>query len=183
MIYPRTNQNLLEVQLMKHEWRKAEKEVYMTKTKPEICVIPTQQFLTIKGQGNPNAPEFEEKVGALYAMSYALKMMPKKGISIDGYYDYTVYPLEGFWTMPDDFTGGEIDKNLLCYEIMIKQPDFITEELVTKAKELSVKKVTEPLLASIDFKTIREGKVVQLLHKGSFDEEPASFEKIADFCT
>jgi len=167
---------------MKHEWRKAEKKFYMTKTKPEVCPMPAQQFLTIKGQGNPNTSEFAEKVGALYTVSYALKMMPRKGIEIEGYYDYTVYPLEGFWTMPDNFTGGKIDKNLLIYEIMIKQPDFITEKLVIKAKELSAKKVTESLLTAMNFKTIHEEQVVQILHKGSFDEEYLSFEKIAIFC-
>ena len=167
---------------MKHEWRKAEKEIYMAKTKPEICMIPPQQFLTIKGQGDPNGAEFSERVGALYALSYALKMMPRKGVEIEGYYNYTIYPLEGFWTMPDDFTGGEIDKDLLIYEIMIKQPDFVTEELVAKAKEMSAKKVASHLLEVVDLKTIDEGQVVQMLHMGSFDEEYLSFEKMVAFC-
>ena len=166
---------------MKYEWRKVEAE-YMTKAKPEKRLMPPQQFLTIKGQGNQNSPEFAEKVGALYAVSYALKMMPRKGIEVAGYQDYVVYPLEGFWTMPDDFTGGAINKDLLIYEIMIKQPFFVTDALVEKAKEMSVKKVSESLLASLEFKTIDEGEVVQMLHKGSFDEEYLSFEKMALFC-
>ena len=167
---------------MKHEWRKAEKEIYMTKVKPEIAIIPPQQFITIKGQGNPNSEEFATKVQALYAISYTLKMMPRQGIEIDGYYDYTVYPLEGFWTMLDDFKGGEINKDLLVYEIMIKQPDFITTELVAKAKEMAAKKVEASLLEAVNFKTIEDGKVVQMLHKGSFDDEPATFAKMAIFC-
>ncbi len=167
---------------MKYEWRKEEKEIYPTKTKPQLCKIPQQQFLTIKGQGNPNDQEFSEKVGALYALSYTLKMMPRKGVEIDGYYDYTVYPLEGFWTMPADFEGGEIDKDLLIYEIMIKQPSFVTEELVEEAKKMAAKKADASLLDSIVLKNTEEGLVVQALHRGSFDEEYQTFEKINEYC-
>ena len=91
---------------MKHEWRKAEKEVYMQKLNPVMTFIPPQQFLIIKGQGNPNSEDFAKRIQTLYVLSYTLKMMPRKGVEIVGYYDYTVYPLEGFWTMPDDFTGA-----------------------------------------------------------------------------
>lgn len=167
---------------MKYEWRKAEKDIYGVKSKPQLADIPKQQFLTIKGQGNPNSSEFSEKIGALYALSYTLKMMPRKNIEIEGYFDYTVYPLEGTWTMPDDFGGGEINKDLLIYEIMIKQPEFITEELVASAKEMSKKKVEIELLHQVELKTIEEGSVVQILHIGDFDSEYLSFEKIKEFC-
>lgn len=168
--------------MTKYEWRKEEKEIYMTKIKPQLCTIPKQQFLTIQGQGNPNSVEFSEQVGALYALSYALKMMPRKGADIEGYYDYVVYPLEGFWTMPADFDGEIIDKDLLIYEIMIKQPLFITEDLVKEAKKMAAKKVAKSLLEAVELKTIDEGLTVQVLHKGPFDEEYQSFEKISEFC-
>lgn len=169
---------------MKYEWRKEEKDIYITKTKPQLCRIPKQKFLTIKGQGNPNSPEFSERVGGLFPLAWTLKMMPRKGVEIEGYYDYVVYPLEGYWTMPADFQGGTMDKDLLIYEIMIKQPDFITEELVEEAKRMVIaaKKAEPPLLEAIELKTIEEGLVVQVLHKGSFDEEYRSFEKISEFC-
>lgn len=167
---------------MKYEWRKAEKDIYGVKSKPQLADIPKQQFLTIKGQGNPNSPEFAEKIGALYALSYTLKMMPRKNVEIEGYFDYTVYPLEGTWTMPDDFGGGEINKDLLIYEIMIKQPEFITEGLVVLAKEMSKKKVEIELLNQVEFKIIEEDSIVQILHVGDFDSEYISFEKINEFC-
>ena len=88
----------LEALIMKYEWRKSDKELYLPKQKPTIIDVPAIKFLTINGKGNPDNEAFKHAVEALYAMSYAIRMMPKKGFTPDGYYEYTVFPLEGLGT-------------------------------------------------------------------------------------
>ena len=94
---------------MKHEWRKHEKEFYLPKTRPELVKIPKFKFFMIKGRGNPNDAFFADYIQVLYSLSYAVKMSPKAGIAPEGYYDYTVYPLEGVWDISaeakEDFSG------------------------------------------------------------------------------
>ena len=87
---------------MKQDWKKAEKEFYLPKQKPELVKIPPFKFFTISGQGNPNEKPFEENIGVLYALSYAIKMSPKKGLAPKDYLEYAVYPLEGVWDISDE---------------------------------------------------------------------------------
>lgn len=168
---------------MKYEWRKHAKEFYGPKNNPEIITIPEFKFLMIKGKGNPNDKQFEDEVGVLYSVSYAIKMMPKSGIIPDGYFDYTVFPLEGVWDISDKGKQQEgLDKNELIYTIMIRQPDFVTKEIALKAIEVVKKKKSNPLLDSITFATINEGMCVQMLHVGSYDNEVDSFSIMREFC-
>ncbi len=81
----------------KYEWKKKEKNLYLPKAKPEIIDIPSFKFFTLEGKGNPNDEFFADYVGALYSLSYGVKMSYKKGIEPKGFYDYIVYPLEGVW--------------------------------------------------------------------------------------
>jgi len=74
--------------MIKHEWRKHEKDIYVPKARPELIKVPNQKFITIEGKGNPNEQPFADKVGALYSLAYAIKMMPKQGFTPDGYFDY-----------------------------------------------------------------------------------------------
>lgn len=121
---------------MKYEWRKIEKNLYLPKQKPELLTVPTQKFFMIKGQGNPNSDEFSEKIGVLYSLAYAVRMMPKQGYTPEGYFEYTVYPLEGIWDLSEEGRKLEtLNKDELLYTIMIRQPDFVTEEVVQKAFE------------------------------------------------
>lgn len=167
---------------MKYEWRKQEKEFYLPKQKPEIIDVPEQKFLTIKGKGNPNGPEFADRIGVLYSMAYAIRMMPKKGFMPDGYFEYTVYPLEGIWDLSEEGRKLDIlDKDELVYTLMIKQPDFVTEEIVQRAYEAVSKKKPHPLLQEVSFESIQEGLCVQILHVGPYDDEWRSFELIDEF--
>ena len=169
---------------MKHEWRKDEKEIYLPHSRPSCMVIPAFKFLTISGNGNPNSSFFGEYISALYMVSYAIKMNLKKGNDISGYNDYTVYPLEGVWDIREearkDF-NGKINKDDLVFTLMIRQPDFVpgtyVEEMIVQTKE----KKHLPLLDQLKFETIDEGLCVQMLHKGSFDDEPESFAKMEAF--
>lgn len=167
---------------MKHEWRKKEKNLYIPKQKPELVTVPEQNFFMIKGKGNPNSEEFSEKIGVLYSLSYAIRMMPKQGYNPEGYFEYTVYPLEGIWDLTED--GKKLDKlnkDELLYTIMIRQPEFVTKEIVDKAFENARKKKPHPLLDEVIFDTIRDGLCVQMLHIGSYDDEPISFNRMNDY--
>lgn len=116
---------------MKHEWRKHKKDIYIPKKKPEIIDVQEFKYITITGKGNPNEDEFANKVEVLYSLAYAIKMMPKKGYIPDGYFEYAVYPLEGLWDLTDEGKRlKELNKDCLVYKIMIRQPDFVTEEVL-----------------------------------------------------
>ncbi|TVZ57065.1 hypothetical protein OD91_2371 [Lutibacter sp. Hel_I_33_5] len=171
---------------MKHEWRKKEKQVYIPKTKPEIIEIPEYNYLTISGKGNPNNPEFSAYIRALYPICYGIKMGLKKNPVLKDYYDYTVYPLEGVWDISDEakktYTENtKLNKNDLVFTLMIRQPNFVTENYALKAIEKVKLKKTNLLFDKVKFKKITEGKCIQMLHIGSYDNEPASFKIMEEF--
>ncbi|GAA0714293.1 GyrI-like domain-containing protein [Paraclostridium ghonii] len=168
---------------MKHEWRKREKEYYIPKEKPQLVEIPKFKFFTLKGRGNPNTEAFKECIGVLYSLSYAIRMMPKNGITPDGYFEYTVYPLEGIWDLTEQGRLNEtLNKDELIYKLMIRQPDFVTEEIVKMAMEIVKKKKYHPLLEKVEFESIKDGLSVQMLHVGPYDDEPRTFSSMKDFC-
>lgn len=167
---------------MKYEWKKTEKELYLPKTIPEVVTIPKQKFFMLKGKGNPNSDFFAEKIGVLYSLAYAIRMMPKQGYVPDGYFEYTVYPLEGLWDLTEDERAFEtLNKEELLYTIMIRQPDFITKDVVEKAFEIVRKKKPHPLLDEVTLEIIEDGLSVQMLHIGSYDNEPQSFKLMNEF--
>ncbi|MEB2493115.1 GyrI-like domain-containing protein [Peribacillus frigoritolerans] len=167
---------------MKYEWRKREKNLYIQKQEPELVSIPEQKFFLIKGKGNPNEHEFAEKIGVLYSLAYAVRMMPRQGYTPAGYFEYTVYPLEGIWDLTEE--GKKLDtlnKNELLYTIMIRQPDFVTKDIVDRAFEHVEKKKPHPFLNDVRFATFQDGLSVQMLHVGPFDDEPQSFKVMNEF--
>jgi len=167
---------------MKFEWKKQEKNLYLPKEKPDIITVPQQKFFMISGKGNPNDEEFSEKIGILYSLAYAVRMMPKQGYTPDGYYEYTVYPLEGIWDLTEEGKQSKtLNKDELLYTIMIRQPDFLTQEIVNKAFENVRKKKNHPLLDDVTFETMEDGLSVQMMHIGSYDDEPQSFEQMKKF--
>lgn len=170
--------------MMKFEWRKHAKELYMPKEKVELLTVPEFKFFMLKGKGNPNHEQFSEAVGVLYSLSYAVKMMIKSEATSDGYFDYTVFPLEGVWDLSEK---GKLQENLnkdeLLYTLMIRQPDFITEEIAVKAIEIVKKKKPHPLLDDVIFDTMIDGSCVQMLHIGSYDDEIKSFDIMKEYCT
>lgn len=166
---------------MKFEWKKQEKEIYSVNTKPCVIDIPPQKYITVCGAGNPNNETFSEKVAALFSVAYKIKMLYKSSVNNDREInDYSVYPLEGIWSKA--IQKDELVKEELQYTIMIRQPDFITKEIFDVALDITKKKKPNIYLADISFKTICDGKCVQMLHKGTFDNEPASFEIMDKYC-
>jgi hypothetical protein len=169
---------------MKHEWRKREKAFYLPKASPEIIDVPAFKFFTIEGKGNPNDDHFPEYIGVLYAVSYAVKMSVKKGTEPTGYFDYTVYPLEGIWDISEEAkkrANATLDKNELLFQLMIRQPDFVDDDYARFIIEETKKKKPHQLLEDMKFETITDGSCVQMMHKGSYDNEPATFKIMEDF--
>ncbi len=169
---------------MKHDWKKNDKQFYLPKNKPEKIVVPKFNFFTIEGKGNPNDDFFAEYIGVLYSLSYAIKMSPKQGFAPANYEEYTVFPLEGVWDIEEDAKknyNGTLDKNNLIFKLMMRQPDFVTAEFAHEAITRTKKKKPHPLLEKVKFETIEDGFCVQMLHEGSYDSEPASFQQMQEF--
>lgn len=171
---------------MKLEWKKTEKDIYLPGKNPVAIQIPRMKHFTISGTGNPNQEAFQEKITVLYGLSYAVRMMPKSGFTPAGYAEYTVYPLEGIWDLTEagrqtKAQGQALDKDQLVYKIMIRQPDFVTEEVFRLALEKTGKKSPAPLLDQAVFEELEDGLSVQMMHIGSFDSEPASFARMDEY--
>lgn len=157
------------------------KAFYTPKQAPEILEIPAFKFLTLCGEGDPNGEAFGFAVEALYSLSYAVKMSYKSKDVPEGYYEYTVYPLEGVWDLVDT-TLEHWDKSNFKYTIMIRQPEFLTPELFERFKAEVVKKKPNPNLEKVKLETVTEGLCCQMMHLGSYDDEPASFDRMEAFC-
>ena len=133
--------------------------------------------------GNPNGEDFAQKLQVLYALSYHVKMKLKQ---IEGYYDYTVYPLEGIWGLTEkgieeQVETGKLNKDELSYTIMIRQPEFLTPELAKQTLDLVQKSKKNPLIDEAYFDVIDDGLCVQMLHLGSYDSETESFNHMKCF--
>jgi hypothetical protein len=158
----------------KVDYKKDFKDLYSPKTKPALIDVPRIKFAVTEGEGDPNGEEFALATQALYGFSYAVKMSYKSNDVPEGYYDYTVFPLEGEWDLVDK--GKPItDKSNYKYKIMIRQPEFLTNDLAEKKKP-------NPYLDRLSFAEIEEGLCCQMLHIGSYDDEPASFKMMDEFC-
>lgn len=166
---------------MKYEWKKVEKEIYQAKDQPVIIQVPKAKYFCIKGKGNPNDEDFSNRIGALYSLSYAVRMMPKSGFTPKGYFEYTVYPLEGLWDLTDDGKNSkEFKKDELLYTIMIKQPEFVNDEVAKKAFTIAKNKKPTALLDEVYFDELEDGLSIQILHTGTYDSEPQSFRKMKE---
>lgn len=167
---------------MKYEWKKQEKDIYLPKSKPELVNIKEAKYFYIKGKGNPNNKEFSDKISVLYQLSYTVKMMPKKGYTPNGYFEYSVYPLEGLWDITDKGKNSDtFNKNELLYTIMIKQPDFVDEDIFNRAVDIVKMKNKNSLVDNVYFESINDGLCVQMLHIGSYDNEEESFKIMRNY--
>ena len=164
---------------MKYEWRKSEKALYGAKQKPELVEVPSQQFIVIEGEGDPNAADFSERVSALYSLAYSIKMLFKSMMK-DKVTDFTVYPLEGIW---EKAAGEGFDKSQLRYQLMIQQPTVITQDIFAVALENVRKKKPHPLYDDIRWQSLPEERAIQFLHIGGYDSEPASFKKMDELAS
>jgi len=178
------NQQITEDYNMKHDWKKNDKQIYLPKNKPETILVPKFKFFTIEGKGNPNEDFFAEYISVLYSLSYGIKMSPKQGFAPKDYEEYTVFPLEGVWDIDEEAKknfSGTLDKNALIFKLMMRQPDFVTSDFALETIERIQKKKPHELLSKVKFETIEDGLCVQMLHEGSYENEPDSFRKMQEF--
>lgn len=165
---------------MKMDYKKDFKSLYLPKSTPELIQVPLMRFAVIEGSGDPNGPEFAEVTEALYGLSYAIKMSYKGDDKPDGYFEYTVFPLEGEWDLVD-YTKGNKDKSNFKYNLMIRQPEFVTDEVFQYFLEKVKKKKPNAKYNRMQLISIEEGLCCQMLHLGSYDDEPESFAKMMAF--
>ena len=169
---------------MKYDWKKLEKACYAPKNKPEKVIVPAMNFFSIHGEGKPNDSFFGDYIGVLYTLSYAVKMSPKSENAPDGYFEYSIYPLEGVWDIAEEAKRKPmhtLDKDALVFNLMIRQPDFVTAEYAAEVIERVKKKKMYPLLDRVKFERIEEGNCIQMLHLGSYDSESESFAEMEAF--
>ena len=158
---------------MAFDFKKEYKEFYLPKNKPEIVTVPKANYIAVRGSGDPNQEcgTYQQAIGILYAVAYTLKMSYKSDYQIEGFYDYVVPPLEGFWWQKGIEGIDYSDKSAFCWISVIRLPDFITRkdfdwavETATRKKKLDCSKA--------EYLTIEEGLCVQIMHEGAFDNEP-----------
>ncbi|MBC8062048.1 MAG: GyrI-like domain-containing protein [Clostridiaceae bacterium] len=165
----------------KLDYKKVYKDLYLPKKTPVIVTVPSINSAMIESNGDPNGEKFALVTAALYSFSYAVKMSYKSENVPMNYYDYTVFPLEGVWDLLDKNLSSTVKSNFK-YKVMIRQPEFLTVGLFERFMSETKKKKPNVYLDEIKYSTISEGLCCQMLHVGSYDKEPASFEIMEQFC-
>lgn len=164
------------------DFRKQYKDLYLPPDKPMLIDVPAMKFVMVDGEGDPkNNPEFQDAVGSLYSMAYTIKMLPKKGIVPEGYFDYSVLPLEGIWWLSDGGSFSFERRGNWLWTVMIRQPDFVTTELVTALLPSVIKKKPNSALDKLRFESFAEGLCVQMMHKGPYSTEPMTVAAMESF--
>ncbi len=160
---------------MAFDFKKEYKEFYMPKAQPKIVMVPKANYIAARGKGNPNEENgaYQQAIGILYAIAYTLKMSYKTDRKIEGFFEYVVPPLEGFWRQ-DHVDGVDYSKKSAFNWIsVIRLPDFISQKDFEWAVETAGKKKHIDC-SSAEFLTVDEGLCVQIMHLGAFDDEPRS---------
>ena len=167
---------------MAFDFKKEYKEFYMPKNKPEIVTVPPANYIAVRGTGDPNEEDgaYKQAIGVLYAIAYTLKMSYKTDYQIEGFYQYVVPPLEGFWWQEGIEGVDYTNKSTFHWISVIRLPDFITRENFRWAVETATKKKKLDC-SSAEFVTIDEGLCVQIMHHGPYDDEPATVALMDEF--
>ena len=160
---------------MAFDFKKEYKAYYLPKNKPEIVTVPPMQYVAVRGQGDPNEEggAYKAAIGVLYAVVYTIKMSKMGDRRIEGYYDFVVPPLEGFWWQEGVRGVDYSDKSSFCWISCIRLPEFVTPaDFAWAVGEASRKKRLD--CSGAELFTVEEGLCVQMMHLGAFDDEPAS---------
>ncbi|MBR0419648.1 MAG: GyrI-like domain-containing protein [Erysipelotrichaceae bacterium] len=167
---------------MAFDYKKEYKEFYMPEAKPQIIEVPKMNYIAERGSGDPNDEngEYKKAIGLLYAIAFTIKMSKKGDHKIEGYFDYVVPPLEGFWWR-DGIDGIDYNhKENFRWISVIRLPDFVSKKDFDWAiKEATVKKKQD--FSEVEFMSITEGLCVQCMHTGSYDDEPATVELMDEY--
>ena len=167
---------------MAFDFKKEYKEFYMPKVTPSIVTVPKMNYIAVRGSGNPNDEdgEYKKAIGLLYAIAFTIKMSKKGDHRIDGYFDYVVPPLEGFWWQ-DGVDGIDYSrKEDFNWISVIRLPDFVIKtDFDWAIAEATAKKKMD--FSGVEFLTYDEGLCVQCMHIGSYDDEPATVDAMHKF--
>lgn len=164
---------------MAFDFKKEYKEFYMPESKPEIVTVPKANYIAVRGKGNPNEEggAYQQAIRVLYAVAYTLKMSYKADYKIEGFFEYVVPPLEGFWWQEEIKGVDYSNKDTFNWISVIRLPDFVSKvDFSWAVKTASKKKKLD--CSSAEFLTIDEGLCVQILHTGPFDNEPESVARM-----
>ena len=167
---------------MAFDFKKEYKEFYMPKNKPEIVTVPQANYIAVRGKGNPNEIDgaYQKAISILYAVAYTLKMSYKTEHKIEGFFEYVVPPLEGFWWQ-DNVDGIDYaDKAAFNWISVIRLPEFITQKDFEWAVETASEKKKLDC-SSAEFLTVDEGLCVQIMHIGAFDDEPQTITLMDEY--
>lgn len=160
---------------MTFDFKKEYKEFYLPKAAPQIVQIPKMNYIAVRGTGDPNAEDgaYKKSIGLLYAIAFTIKMSKKGAHQIEGYFDYVVPPLEGFWWQEGVDGFDYAHKETFHWISVIRLPDFVTEaDFQWAIAEATAKKQQD--FSCVEYLTLDEGLCVQMMHIGSFDDEPQS---------
>ena len=169
---------------MAFDYKKEYKEFYMPKDRPAIVTVPSMNYIAVRGKGDPNQEdgEYKQAIGLLYGIAFTIKMSKKGDHQIEGYFDYVVPPLEGFWWQ-DGVEGVDYaHKETFNWISVIRLPDFVTREDFEWAISEATKKKKEDF-SKVEFFTYEEGLCVQCMHLGPYDDEPATVEMMHAYMT
>lgn len=160
---------------MPFDFKKEYRELYMPKNKPQLVEVPPMNYIAVRGTGDPNEDggAYQQAISALYAVAYTLKMSYKTDYKIAGFFEYVVPPLEGFWWQDNVDGVNYSDKSGFHWISVIRLPDFVTKTDFDWAVQTAANK-KQLDCSSAEFLTIEEGLCVQIMHVGSYDDEPAS---------
>ena len=164
------------------DYKNEYKDLYMPKTTPVTVNVPEMQYVAVEGRDNPNDAngEYQQAIPLLYTIQYTIKMSKKGSFTPDGYFDYVVPPLEGFWWLDNGEDFSFQDKSRYCWLSVIRLPEFVDEKVFEWAcNEASKKKKIDT--AKAQFLKITEGLCVQSLHVGAYDDEPETLKLMNDF--
>ena len=167
---------------MAFDFKKEYKDLYQPGTAPSILTVPPLRFLAVRGAGDPNEPDgaYQKALALLYGIAYTLKMSYKTDHRIDGYFEYAVPPLEGFWRQAG-VNGMDYGRKAdLLWISVIRLPDFVRDEDFRWAVDTATRKKMLDF-SSVELLTIDEGLCVQCMHIGPYDDEPATVEKMRRF--
>lgn len=160
---------------MPFDFKKEYKEFYLPKNTPEIVDIPKAKYIAVRGKGDPNEENgaYQQAIGVLYAIAYTLKMSHKSDYKIEGFFEYVVPPLEGFWWQENVKGVDYSNKSTFCWISVIRVPDFVKREDFIWAVTIAMKKKNTDC-SMAEFLTVEEGLCVQIMHEGAYDDEPAT---------
>lgn len=167
---------------MPFDFKKEYREFYLPPKKPGIVEVPAMNYIAVRGRGNPNDEngEYQASIGLLYGVAFTLKMSHKGDHRIDGYFEYVVPPLEGFWWQDGVEDIDYAHKENFSFISLIRLPDFVTRaDFDWAVSEATRKKKAD--FSRVEFFTYREGLCVQCMHTGPYDDEPATIAAMHEY--